>query len=174
MSSDLRYPIGRLVKVPAHSSAERAEHIAAIAELPRALNEAVTGLSEEQLDTPYREGGWTLRQVVHHLADSHTNALVRFKWALTENDPMIKAYDERAWAELPDARLPIEVSLRFLDALHERWVGLLLAMPPLAFSRPYQHPETGPHTLDMALGVYAWHGRHHTAHVTELRRRKGW
>ena len=124
MPTDLRYPIGRLVKVAAHSSAERAEHVATIADLPRALREAVTGLSEAQLDTPYREGGWSLRQVVHHLADSHMNALVRFKWALTEVDPMIKAYDERAWAELPDARLPIEVSLRLLDALHERWVGL--------------------------------------------------
>ncbi len=174
MTSDPRYPIGRLVKAPAFSVAERTEHIAAIADLPRALRAAVEGLSEVQLDTPYREGGWSLRQVVHHVADSHMNAMIRFKWALTETDPMIKAYDERAWAELPDARSAIDVSLRLIDALHERWAGLLRALPPVAFSRPYQHPETGAHTLDMALGVYAWHGRHHTAHVTELRRQKGW
>jgi uncharacterized damage-inducible protein DinB len=174
MTQDPRYPIGRPVKAPAHSTAERTELIATIADLPRALREAVDGLSESQLDTPYREGGWSLRQVVHHVADSHMNALIRFKWALTEIDPMIKAYDERAWAELPDANLPLDVSLRLLDALHERWVALLRALPPLAFSRPYQHPETGAHTLDMALGVYAWHGRHHTAHVTELRRRMAW
>jgi uncharacterized damage-inducible protein DinB len=174
MPSDLRYPIGRLVKAPAFSVAERTEHIAAIADLPRALRAAVEGLSEMQLDTPYREGGWSLRQVVHHVADSHMNAMIRFKWALTETDPMIKAYDERAWAELPDARSAIDVSLRLIDALHERWAGLLRALPPVAFSRPYQHPATGAHTLDMALGVYAWHGRHHTAHVTELRRQKGW
>lgn len=174
MTSDPRYPIGPLVKVPALSAAERTERIAAIADLPRALRAAVAGLSDTQLDTPYREGGWTVRQVVHHVADSHMNAFIRFKWALTEPDPTIKAYDEQAWAELPDARLPIEVSLRLLDALHERWTGLLRAMSAAEFALPYQHPESGAHTLDMALGVYAWHGRHHTAHVTELRRRQGW
>lgn len=174
MTSDPRYPIGRLVKSPAFSAAERAEQITAIAEHPHAIRSAVSGLTEAQLDTPYREGGWSVRQVVHHLADSHMNAYVRFKWTLTESNPIIKPYDQPAWAELPDAQLSLDPSLRLLDALHERWTGLLRAMPPEAFARPYQHPETGAHTLDMALGVYAWHGRHHTAHVTELRRREGW
>ncbi len=174
MTSDPRYPIGPLVKVAVLSVQERTEQIAEIARLPAALRAAVQGLSDTQLDTPYREGGWSVRQVVHHVADSHVNAMIRFKWALTESDPTIKPYDEQAWAELPDSRLPIDVSLRLLDALHERWTALLRALPAEDFARPYQHPDTGPHTLDMALGVYGWHGRHHTAHVTQLRRRQGW
>ncbi len=174
MTPDLRYPIGRLVKVSAFSPTERAEHIATIADLPHTIGRAVAGLSDAQRDTPYRDGGWTVRQVVHHVADSHMNAFIRFKWALTETNPTIKAYNEQAWAELPDAQMPTDASLRLLDALHGRWTALLSALPAEAFARPYQHPETGAHTLDMALGIYAWHGRHHTAHVTELRRRQGW
>lgn len=174
MTADPRYPIGRLVKQPAYSTAERSERIAAISALPGALQAAVEGLSETQIDTPYRDGGWSVRQVVHHVADSHMHAFIRFKWALTESNPAIKAYHEQAWAELPDSRLPVEYSLRLIEALHRRWTGLMAAMAPEAFATPYQHPETGAYTLDMALGMYAWHGRHHAAHVTELRRREGW
>lgn len=174
MTTDPRYPIGRHTKVPVLSAPDRALAIAAIAELPSALRSAVEGLTDEQLDTPYRDEGWTVRQVVHHVADSHMNALVRFKWALTESNPTIKAYDERAWAELPDSRLAVGPALRLIEALHGRWTALLGAMAPEAFATPYQHPVSGPFTLDMALGMYAWHGRHHTAHVTELRKRRGW
>lgn len=174
MTPDPRYPIGPLVKQAVLTPEERAEHIAQIAELPKSMRAAVAGLSEAQLDTPYREGGWTVRQVVHHVADSHMNAYIRFKWALTESDPVIKPYDEQAWAELADSQAGVELSLRLLEALHERWVVLLKTLPPEAFSTPYQHPESGPHTLDMAVGVYAWHSRHHTAHITELRGREGW
>lgn len=174
MTTDLRYPIGTHTKAAVLSASDRAAAIAAIADLPRALHAAVDGLSEAQLDTPYRDGGWTVRQVVHHVADSHMNALVRFKWALTERNPTIKAYDERAWAELPDSRLAIEPVLRLIEALHERWTALLRTLAPEAFATPYHHPVSGPFTLDMALGLYAWHGRHHTAHVTALRTRRGW
>ena len=174
MTTDPRYPIGTHTKVPVLSATDRAAAIAAIADLPRALRDAVEGLNEAQLDTPYRDGGWSLRQVVHHVADSHMNALIRFKWALTESNPTIKAYDEQAWAELPDARLSIEPSLRLIEALHARWAALLGALAPEAFATPYQHPVSGAFTLDMAVGMYAWHGRHHTAHVTELRKRLGW
>ena len=174
MSTDLRYPIGPVVRVAALSPANRAARIAEIADLPRAIQAAVTGLADAQLDTPYRDAGWTVRQVVHHLADSHVNAFVRIKWALTEKDPVIKPYHEQEWAELPDAQLPVDVSLRLLDAVHERWVALLRALPEASFALPCQHPESGPHTVDMAIGIYAWHGRHHTAHIAELRKRSGW
>ncbi len=174
MTTDLRYPIGTHTKVPVLSASERAAAVAAIADLPRALRAAVDGLSEAQLDTPYRDGGWSVRQLVHHIADSHMNAYVRFKWALTESNPTIKAYDEKAWAELPDARLAIAPSLRVIEALHARWVALVGSLAPEAFATPYQHPVSGAFTLDMALGIYAWHGRHHTAHVTGLRTRRGW
>lgn len=175
MSADLRYPIGPWQRPTGPVTPEwRANHIRDIAELPAQLRAAVAGLSEAQLDTPYRPGGWTVRQVVHHVADSHANGFIRSKLALTEDTPTIKPYDEAAWAELPDARLPIDVSLRMLDAIHERWTALLRALPAARFAVPYQHPESGPQTLDTSISTYSWHGRHHVAHITELRRRNGW
>jgi len=169
---DERYPIGRS-RAPM-SPADYPAMIDSIAEVPNALREAVRGLTEAQLDTPYRAGGWTLRQVAHHVPDSHLNAYVRFKLALTEDAPVIKPYDEARWAALPDARDEIEPSLRLLDALHERWVAVLRAMSTSDFERTYMHPENGETTLSTALGIYAWHGRHHVAHVTRLRQREGW
>jgi uncharacterized damage-inducible protein DinB len=171
---DLRYPIGRADTKTPLAAGERAQRIDAIAAAPAQLRQAVSGLSDAQLDTPYRPGGWTVRQTVHHLADSHMNAFVRLRLGLTEDNPTIKPYDERAWSELPDMRLPIDVSLRLLDALHERFVHLLRAMPESSFQRTIFHPENGPMTLDALLGMYAWHGRHHTAHITGLRQRQGW
>jgi uncharacterized damage-inducible protein DinB len=135
----------------------------------------VNGLNETQLNTPYRDGGWTVRQVVHHVPDSHMNAFIRFKLALTETNPTIKPYNENAFAQLADVtRTPVETSLTLLDALHQRWVALLEAMGPDDFTRPLIHPEIGPITLDRLLQLYAWHGRHHVAHVTALRARDGW
>jgi uncharacterized damage-inducible protein DinB len=149
--------------------------IETIAQAPAQLRLAVQGLSEAQLSTPYRDGGWTVRQVVHHVADSHVNAYVRLKLALTENSPTIKPYEESLWAKLPDSDdVPIEVSLALLDALHARWVALLRAMPDADFSRQYEHPETGRHDVNYLLAMYAWHGEHHTAHITHLRRQRGW
>jgi uncharacterized damage-inducible protein DinB len=153
----------------------RAARIAEIDAAPAALRAAVAGLSEEQLATPYRPGGWTVRQVVHHLPDSHANAYVRFKLALTEDNPTIKPYLEARWAELPDnAGTPVEVSLGLLEALHRRWVVLLRGMGPEDFARPLTHPEKGRLSLDQMLALYAWHGRHHVAHVTSLTERMGW
>lgn len=175
MSQDLRYPIGPWSAPTGPVALEwRANHIADIAELPAQMRAAVAGLSDAQLDTPYRSGGWTVRQVVHHVADSHANGYIRQKLALTEANPTIKPYDEGRWAELPDATIPIDVSLRMLDAIHERWAALLRALPPDRFSAPYQHPQSGPQTLDTSLSNYSWHGRHHVAHITELRKRKAW
>ena len=135
----------------------------------------MAGLNEQQLDTPYRPDGWTVRQVVHHVADSHMNALTRFKLALTEEHPTIKPYDEAAWAKLEDTRTaPVETSLTLLDALHDRWVRVLRAMKTSDFARTLQHPESGDQNLDQVLALYDWHGRHHTAHVTNLRSRNGW
>ena len=171
---DLRYPIGRSDMTTPLAAGVRAQRIDAIATAPAQLRHAVAGLSDQQLDTPYRPGGWTVRQTVHHVADSHMNAFVRFRLGLTEDNPTIKPYDEKAWSELPDMRLPIDVSLRLLDALHERWVHLLRAQPGSAFERVIFHPENGPMTLDAMLSLYAWHGRHHTAHITGLRERQGW
>lgn len=173
--TDPRYPIGPL-RVPASFTPEwRRESIDQIAQAPSRFREAVRGLSEEQLSTPYRPGGWTVRQVVHHLPDSHVNAYVRLKLALTEDVPTIKPYEEARWAELPDSSsVPVEVSLSLLDSLHARWVALLRSMSATDFQRQYTHPETGKHTLDYLLAMYAWHGAHHTAHVTQLRRDKGW
>jgi uncharacterized damage-inducible protein DinB len=171
---DLRYPIGRSDTTSPLAAGVRAQRIDAIAATPAQLRLAVAGLADEQLDTPYRPGGWTVRQTVHHVADSHMNAFVRFRLGLTEDNPTIKPYDEKAWSELQDMRLPIDVSLRLLDALHERWVHLLRAQPGSAFERTILHPENGPMTLDAMLSLYAWHGRHHTAHITGLRQRQGW
>jgi uncharacterized damage-inducible protein DinB len=152
----------------------RANHIRDIAALPAQMRAAVAALTDAQLDTPYRPGGWTLRQVVHHVADSHANGYVRQKLALTEANPTVKPYDEERWAELPDARLPIDVSLRMLDAIHERWAALLRALPPERFGAQYLHPASGQQTLDSSLSNYAWHGRHHLGHVIELRKRSNW
>jgi len=171
---DLRYPIGPADMRTPLEAGERAQRIDAIAATPALLRQAVAGLSDEQLDTPYRPGGWTVRQTVHHVADSHMNAFVRFRLGLTEENPTIKPYDEKSWAELPDMRLPIEVSLQLLDGLHERWSYMLRAQPGAAFERRIFHPENGPMTLDAMLSLYAWHGKHHTAHITALRQRQGW
>ena len=133
------------------------------------------GLNNSQIDTPYRPEGWTVRQLVHHLADSHLNAYVRHRLALTENNPTIKPYDENLWAELSDAKsAPIESSLQLLEAMHERWAALLKSMPAADFSRTLNHPERGPMSLDQMIELYAWHGKHHVAHVTDLRKREGW
>ncbi|MGH7476627.1 MAG: YfiT family bacillithiol transferase [Longimicrobiales bacterium] len=171
----LRFPIGRFNADRAPTPAKRAEWIHDIEGAPAALREAVEGLDEVQLETPYRPGGWTIRQVVHHVPDSHVNAYVRFRLALTEEQPTIKPYLEARWADLVDARTaPIDSSLALLDALHARWVSLLSALEPEDWTRSFRHPEGGLITLDVALQIYAWHGRHHVAHVTALRRREGW
>jgi uncharacterized damage-inducible protein DinB len=174
MTDDLRYPTGKFHFNPDVTPATRTACIAAIREAPSALRTAVQGLNDARLDTPYRPGGWTVRQVVHHVPESHMNAYVRFKLALTEQNPTIKPYDETAWAKLKDANSPIEPSLTLLDALHQRWVTLLESMQGEDFARPLQHPERGPMTLDQMLQLYAWHGRHHAAHITGLRAREAW
>jgi DinB superfamily len=172
--SDPRYPVGKFVPEENLSDARRAELISQIAEAPVKLREAMKGLDEKQLDTPYRDGGWTVRQVAHHLPDSHMNAFIRFKLALTEDFPTIKPYDEKRWAELPDAKSSVEPSLTLLESLHSRFVTLLKAMSPADYQRKLNHPELGEVVLEKYLGLYAWHGRHHVGHVTELRKRMGW
>lgn len=175
MIDDPRFPIGNFQFNPDITPATRRQACAVIGEAPAALRAAVRGLDESQVDTPYRDGGWTVRQVVHHVAESHMNAFTRFKLALTEDNPTVTAYDEDAWAKLPDvARTPVETSLALLDALHARWITLLESMAPDDFSRPLMHPKNGAMSLDRLLQLYAWHGRHHVAHVTALRARKGW
>jgi DinB superfamily len=174
--TDLRFPIGKFTPIANPDAAQRDAWIADIAATPAALRAAVAGLSPEQLDTPYRPGGWTVRQVVHHVPDSHVNAYVRVKLALTEDEPTVKPYEEARWAELPDARAtPVETSLALLESLHGRWVTLLRAMTPDDFARRYRHPEHGRLVpLTEVLGLYAWHGKHHVAHITALRERSGW
>lgn len=173
MSLDLRYPVGRFAPPATYSAEVRAGFIQAIAGAPAALRASVRGLDDAQLDTPYRPDGWTVRQVVHHVPDSHMNAYIRCKLALTESVPTIKPYDEEAWAGLPDARGAIEGSLALLEALHSRWVALIRSTPPADLAREYVHPETGRHSLDYLLANYAWHGQHHVAHITNLRERMG-
>jgi uncharacterized damage-inducible protein DinB len=173
-TNDPRYPIGRFSKPGRLEPRRREECIDEIAYAPRALSDAVDGLSREQLDTPYREGGWTVRQVVHHVADSHMNAFVRLRLALTEDNPTIRPYDQDAWSRMPDMGADVGLSLSLLDALHARWLIVLRAMDAAAFARTLLHPESGPMTLDDLLALYAWHGRHHTAHVIALRARCGW
>jgi uncharacterized damage-inducible protein DinB len=172
---DLRYPVGKFEwdgKATAESRRQAIEEIAAV---PARMSAAVRGLTREQLDTPYRPEGWTVRQVVHHVPDSHLNAYVRFKLALTEDEPTIKPYDEKRWAELMDTReTPIETSLALLGPLHERWVTLLRSLLAADFARTLRHPELGVMSLDKVLALYAWHGRHHVAHITSLRERMGW
>lgn len=175
MSDDPRYPIGRYEPPASITADHRRTWLGQVEDLPEMLDRAVDGLVDEQLDTRYRDGGWTLRQVVHHIPDSHTNAYVRFRLALTEDGPRIKDYREARWAELPDARSgPIESSLVLVKALHDRWIRLLREMSDEDWQRFYDHPEYGAYPLDRALGLYAWHGRHHLAHITGLRDRRGW
>ena len=171
---DLRYPIGRFARRPASLPGIRAAQIQTLRLLPERLRAAVAGLNDAQLDTPYREGGWTVRQVVHHLADSHAMAYIRFKLALTEDWPTIKPYDEAAWAKLPDSRLPVDGSLALIEALHGRWVALLEAMTEEDFARATTTPSMAASDLARMLAMYEWHSRHHTAHITSLRARQGW
>lgn len=171
----LRFPVGRFHAREGLDEHERARLIDELAAVPAELRRAVEGLSETQLDTPYRPDGWTVRQVVHHLADSHLNSYLRFKLAATEVAPAIAAYDERAWAELPDARSgALEPSLRLLEGLTVRWVAFLRSLAAEDFGRTFRHPERGEVTLENNLQLYAWHGRHHLAHVAGLRERRGW
>lgn len=170
--ADLRYPIGQFNRDDATA---RSEHIKTIAETPTKLSKAVAGLSDAQLDTPYRPEGWTLRQTVHHVADSHINSLCRFKLALTEDEaPTIRPYYEDRWAELGDSRLPVDVSLAIVDGVHRRWVSLLESMSDADYQREFIHPETGRWTLEKVLALYAWHSRHHIAHITSSRERLSW
>ncbi|MBV9674891.1 MAG: bacillithiol transferase BstA [Acidobacteriaceae bacterium] len=165
-NQNLRYPLGKYQPPEKISSEQRTEWIDTIAALPRELKQAVSHLTESQLDTPYRPGGWTVRQVVHHLPDSHLNSYIRFRFALTEDTPTIKPYDEAKWAELPDAKTgPIGSSLLILEGLHERWTALLRTLDDAAFARTLRHPEWGEIRLDWTLGLYAWHCRHHLAHI---------
>jgi hypothetical protein len=173
--TDLQYPVGRFTKNSPVTDAERAASLQAIADAPAKLRAAVNGLSLVQLDTPYRPQGWTVRQVVHHVPDSHLNAYTRTKLALTETEPTIKPYNEKLWAELEDARsTPIDVSLNLLDAVHHRWLLVLRSLSPADFSRTLRHPEIGVMDLETLVQLYAWHGRHHVAHITKLRERMGW
>jgi uncharacterized damage-inducible protein DinB len=175
----LRYPIGKFEWVPPENDGQMAKRrvhsIDVLAALPENLRAAADGLDKKQLDTPYRPEGWTVRQVLHHVPDSHLNAYIRFKWALTEFEPAIKTYKEDLWAKLPDSeQTPVETSLHLLHALHARWVTLLRAMTAEDFARTLRHPEMGVLSLDRMLALYAWHSAHHTAHITALRTRMGW
>jgi len=172
---DLRFPLGTFRPPAEFSVSIRGEFIEQLADLPGLMREAVHRLSAEQLQTPYREGGWTLAQVVHHVPDSHANAYIRFRLALTEDEPTIKPYKEALWAELHDAASSdVEPSLALLDGLHRRWVSLLRRMTPEQWTLAFVHPERGRVTLESTLALYAWHGRHHVAHITRLRHRMGW
>jgi uncharacterized damage-inducible protein DinB len=176
MATDPRYPIGEFKYDGIATPAARAHCIEDISKAPATLRASVKGLTLRQLDTPYREGGWTVRQLVHHVPDSHLNAYVRFKLALTEDTPTIKPYHQERWAELADTRtVPPEVSLALLEAVHERWVAVLRSMTPADWQRAYRHPEYNRVVpLDEVLAMYAWHGRHHVAQITALRQREGW
>lgn len=173
--SDPRYPIGRFSPDPNPTPETRKRHIEQIAGLPSKMRLATASLTEGQFDTPYRDGGWTVRQVIHHVPDSHLNAYIRFKWALTEDAPTIKPYDEGAWAKLKDSELTgVDVSLTLLESLHARWTVLLRSLKLEDFQRKFVHPESGPHDVDWLLQLYSWHGNHHVAHITSLRERLGW
>lgn len=172
---DPSYPIGRFQAPTSIDAASRDTFIAQIEATPALLRQAVHGLSDAQLDTPYRTGGWTVRQVAHHVPDSHMTAYVRFKLALTEDVPIVKGYDEAAWAKLPEAHTaPVEVSLSLLEAIHRRWLSCIRLLPDEAFDRTFRHSQLGPMSLNTQLALYAWHGRHHVAHITTLRDRLGW
>lgn len=172
--TDPRFPIGAFVRPASLNRDERRAAIDAVRSTPSGMRAALAGLDDRQLDTSYRPGGWTLRQVAHHVPDSHMNAYIRCKLALTESEPTIKPYDEAAWANLLDSRLSVDVSLRLLEAVHERWVVLLENLSEGDWARTFVHPEAGRTRLDQLLALYSWHGRHHTAHVTSLRERMGW
>lgn len=174
MTVDLSYPVGRFDGRAPRTADTRRAAIQDIASLPAKIRNAVNGFGEAQLDTPYRPGGWTVRQLVHHVADSHMNGYIRTKLALTEENPGIKPYDQDAWARLPDARLPIAVSLTILDAVHERWTLIWRSLQEADFARTFVHPELGQLTLDSQVHLYGWHSRHHVAHVSGLRQREGW
>jgi DinB superfamily len=171
----LQYPVGRFTMPDDITPAMRNHAIDEIALMPTAMAHATRGLTDAQLATPYRDGGWTVHQVVHHVADSHMHAYIRIKFALTEESPTIRPYDEAAWATLPDvAALPIAVSQSLLEGIHARWVACMRGIDETQFARPFVHPELGPQRVDSSLMRYAWHGRHHVAHVTALRSRMGW
>jgi uncharacterized damage-inducible protein DinB len=173
--TDLRFPVGKFHYEGLLSEEQKQASLDEIARTPAKLRAAVKEFSEAQLDTPYRPGGWTVRQVVHHLPDSHMNSYVRFKLALTESEPTIKPYAEDRWAELADSKsTPVEVSLTLLESLHDRWVRLLRSLSPEDWQRTFRHPAMGAMTLEKTLALYAWHGRHHVAHITSLRERSGW
>ncbi len=173
--SDPRYPIGKFIFDGPPDEEQRQKSIRDIEQAPAALRAAVQGLSPAQIETPYRDGGWTVRQVTHHVPESHMNAYIRFKLALTEDAPTVKPYLEDRWAKLPDVlSTPLEASLSLLDALHARWVCLMRSLEPRDWKRTFNHPEIGIMALEKNLALYAWHGRHHVAHVTELRKKMGW
>ena len=174
MSEDLRFPIGKFDKNVEITAELRNKSISEIAALPAQIRTAVADLSDEQLDTAYRTDGWTVRQVVHHVPDSHLNSFIRFKWALTEDSPVIKAYHEDRWAELGDSKMPIENSLKLLESLHFRWFELLNSMSDNDYLKVLVNPETGEWTLSQMVALYAWHGKHHTAHISKLRERNRW
>jgi hypothetical protein len=172
---DLRYPVGKFRFPDSVSAEDLTRFIEQIADTPAHMRASIAGLADDQLDTPYRPGGWTVRQVAHHVPDSHINSYVRFRLALTEEDPLIKPYEESRWAELPDARtLPVEPSLALLENLHARWVPLLRSLSGTDWKRSFRHPELGLVSLENNAALYAWHGRHHVAHITALRERLGW
>jgi hypothetical protein len=172
---DLRYPIGRFQRPEVVSESDRQNAVESIAGLPAQMRAAVSGWKTDQLDTPYRPDGWTVRQLLHHVPESHMNSYIRFKLALTEDEPLIKPYDEDAWARLPDATTaPVDLSLDLLDTLHQRWVLLLRSMTAEQWNRTFRHPEVGVVRLDVNALLYSWHGKHHLAHIKSLRDRKGW
>src|SRR4051812_9698139 len=173
--SDLRFPLGKFSFQGTLTDSQQSAYLEDIARTPVQMRAAVQGLTEAQLNTPYRPEGWTVRQVVHHVPDSHMNAYVRFKLALTEDEPTIKPYAEDLWSRLGDVQAtPVEVSLTLLDSLHDRWMRLLRSITPAEWKRTFRHPELGAMSLEKTLALYAWHGRHHVAHITELRKRMSW
>jgi hypothetical protein len=168
MSNDdaLRYPVGKFSMQPEYSFEEVQKNIQLIRELPGLLEAALKNCTHEQLDTPYRDGGWTIRQVIHHLADSHLNAFIRIKWALTESNPVIKAYDEKLWAETPETKADPSLSINLLNALHAKWVALLNGFAPEDFKKTFIHPASGKEVpMDRQIALYAWHGLHHLGHI---------
>jgi len=172
---DPRYPIGKFSYAGPLTPEQKKQSLTDIEQTPARLREALRGLSDQQLDTPYRDGGWTSRQIAHHVADSHMNSYIRFKLALTEDEPTIKTYKENLWSELPEAKhAPIEMSLALLDSLHQRWMLMLRKFTDAEWKRTFRHPEMGPMALEKNLALYSWHGRHHVAHVTSLREKMGW
>jgi len=173
--NDKKYPIGPFRAKENYSTEELSELIDQISELPEKLSASVHGFSQQQLDTPYREGGWTVRQVIHHLADSHLNSYIRFKWTLTEDQPVIKAYNEKAWAVTAETQLDPSLSINFLKSLHAKWTALLKLLSKEDLNKAFIHPESGKAVpLNRLIALYAWHGNHHLAHITSLKEREGW